>query len=53
MEEEIRHWFRCFGQDFDNYTVAAEYCADELGHDEWLDDSDHVLWDVAVDYYEN
>jgi hypothetical protein len=35
-----------------NRTQLAENTAHELGHDEWLDDSDHILWDFAVDIAE-
>ena len=32
-----------------NLTTLAEDVAWELGHDEWLDDSTHLLWEVVVD----
>ena len=32
-----------------NLTTLAEDCAHELGHDEWLDDPDHEVWEIAVD----
>lgn len=35
-----------------NCTQLAENTAHELNHDEWLDDSDHILWDFAVDVAE-
>jgi len=31
-----------------NVTQLAESGAHELGHDEWLDDSTHAVWDVAI-----
>lgn len=38
---------------FDHYngnaTALAEDTATRLGHPEWLDDADHVIWDCAVD----
>ena len=30
-------------------TSLAEDVAFELGHDEWLDDSTHVLWEVVIE----
>jgi len=30
-------------------TTLAEDCAHALDHDEWLDDPDHEVWEVAVD----
>lgn len=32
-----------------NLTTLAEDVAWGLGHDEWLDDSTHLLWDVVID----
>jgi len=32
-----------------NLTTLAEDVAWELGHDEWLDDSTHAVWEVVVD----
>lgn len=52
MKEQIKHWFAINAQDCFNWTEAAQLCADALGHVEWLDDSDHVLWDIAIDYFE-
>jgi hypothetical protein len=49
-EKQIEKWFAINMQDFSNWTEAAQCCADALGHEEWLDDSDHVLWDIAIDF---
>jgi hypothetical protein len=35
-----------------NRTQLAENTAHALNHDEWLDDSDHILWDFAIDIAE-
>ncbi len=35
-----------------NTTQLAENTAHALNHDEWLDDSDHILWDIAIDIAE-
>jgi hypothetical protein len=31
-------------------TVLAEWCADKLGHNEWLDEETHPVWDLACDF---
>ena len=30
-------------------TALAESAAITLGHDEWLDDPDHWIWDLALE----
>jgi hypothetical protein len=30
-------------------TTLAESAAIVLGHDEWLDDPDHWIWDLAIE----
>ena len=35
-----------------NLTSLAENAAISLDHDEWLDNPDHWIWDLAVDEYE-
>lgn len=32
-----------------NCTALAEACAHAHGHDEWLDDETHEVWDAALD----
>lgn len=32
-----------------NLTRLAEAAAEHFDHDEWLDDPDHWVWDVAID----
>jgi hypothetical protein len=34
------------------YTKLAEECALSLGHAEWLDDPDHMVWDEAVEAFD-
>ena len=53
MESDIRRYMRLHADEFDNATNLAEECAKYLDHDEWLDDSDHIIWDIALDYKEN
>ena len=31
-----------------NRTALAESAADHFGHDEWLDDECHSVWDLAI-----
>ena len=33
-------------------TQFVENCAHEFDHDEWLDDPDHWVWDMALDFTE-
>jgi len=37
----------------DNATILAEECAATMDHDEWLDDPDHVVWEVALEFFNN
>ena len=30
-------------------TTLAESAANTLGHDEWLDDETHWIWDLAIE----
>jgi len=34
-------------------SLLAEECAFAMGHDEWLDDPDHEVWEVALEYFED
>jgi hypothetical protein len=34
-------------------TELAENAAIHLDHDEWLDDSDHWIWELAIEVSEN
>lgn len=36
-----------------NRTQLAENTAHALNHDEWLDDSNHIVWDLAIDIAES
>jgi hypothetical protein len=36
-----------------NCTRLAEETAQVMEHDEWLDDPDHIIWDVAVEVSES
>ena len=37
----------------DNATILAEETAFAMGHDEWLDDPNHELWEIALEYFYN
>lgn len=50
IKAQARQWFALHAQEYGNLTDAAENCAWELGHDEWLDDSDHWVWELAIEY---
>ena len=32
-----------------NCTSISVDCAYHLDHNEWIDDDDHIMWDIAVD----
>ena len=32
-----------------NCTRLAEFVAEDLGHEEWLGEETHPVWDIAVD----
>lgn len=34
-------------------TQLAEYTAVSLNHDEWLDDSEHWIWELALNAEDN
>lgn len=34
-----------------NATTLAEEVAHSLGFDEWLDDPDHEVWDIALEFF--
>ena len=52
MESDIRRYMRLHANEFDNATNLAEECSKHLNHDEWLDDPDHIIWDLAIEYME-
>jgi len=38
-------------EDFGSCTALAEDVAYEMDRTEWLDDDNHILWDVVVDVF--
>ena len=52
IEKQIDKWFAHNHMDYssDEMCIAAEFCANDLGHDEWLDDPDHPVWEFALQW---
>lgn len=57
QEWEIKFWMRAHSQEHIdpktgelNCTKLVEACAHALGHDEWLDDSFHDVWEIALEF---
>lgn len=48
VAEGVAHDRDCLDTNDINLTVLAEATAHELGHDEWLDDETHEVWDCAL-----
>ena len=55
LEEEIRDVMETVQEvdPVDNATILAEECCWIMGHDEWLDDDDHVVWEIALDFFDD
>lgn len=55
MKSRVRKWMRneaqILGDDL-NMTKLAENAAHAFEKDEWLDDPDHWIWEMAADYYD-
>jgi hypothetical protein len=34
-----------------NITQFVENCAHDFNHDEWLDDPDHWVWEMALEFF--
>lgn len=57
MTDEIRNWMRAHSQEHIDQktgelccTMLVEACSHALGHDEWLDDLFHDVWDIALEF---
>jgi hypothetical protein len=50
IRKQARRWFSVNAHRFADLTEAAENCAWALDHDEWLDDPDHWVWELAIEY---
>lgn len=37
--------------EYETATQLAEDCANALDHHEWLDDFEHWIWDIALEYF--
>ena len=56
MDQEIREWMEAHVSDYIdpernevNLTMLAEDCAMALGHEEWLEDADEEVWQIAIE----
>lgn len=54
-----KHWARQWMEDYTHEvtkplyaTQLAEACANALEQDEWLDDPDHFIWEIALEFYD-
>ena len=50
MKRRVKNWMIINRNGFENATELAEFAAHEFGHSEWLDDSDHWIWELAIDF---
>lgn len=51
LENSIRMYMRVEAGAVDNATNLAENTAWTMGHDEWLDDETHPVWEVALEFF--
>lgn len=54
-----KYWARQWMEDYTHEvtkplyaTQLAEACANALEQDEWLDDPDHFIWEIALEFYD-
>ena len=47
--DEAREYAMMIGEDFQTATELAEELAEHFNHTEWLDDSNHWIWDLACE----
>ena len=54
MEEKIRQMMRNFMEiePLDNATFLAEETAYAFGCDKWLDDPNHIVWEIALEFFD-
>ena len=55
MEDKIRGMMRnCMDiEPLDNATLLAEETAFAFGCDAWLDDPDHIVWEIALEFFDD
>ncbi len=51
LENNIRMHMRVEAPHVTNATNLAENTAYTMGHDEWLDDDTHVIWEIATEFF--
>ena len=44
----VLRWMRLYADEHDNATSLAEAAAHAVDHDEWLDDEQHWVWELAI-----
>ena len=47
----MAHYDVDFMRSLGSCTAMAECVAHDMGHDEWLDDETHIVWDVVCDLF--
>lgn len=50
-KHEAKYWMDNIDTAYDSATKLAEACAIALKHDEWLDDPDHFIWEIALEVF--
>ena len=52
--EQINHWFKCniWNYSSEELVQACEDCAHWYEHDEWLDDSEHEVWEIGAEWFD-
>ena len=49
-EHAIKSWMKYNYLEYSGPTELAENCAWALKHDQWLDDPDHIIWELAIEF---
>lgn len=57
VQNEVRQWmydaqYNTEPSCYENATQLAEAAADTFEHDEWLDDPEHWIWELAVEFFD-
>lgn len=51
LKTHVKEWMQLHHTYYTGPTKLAEAAADDFGYDEWLDNFDHWVWDLALEYY--
>jgi hypothetical protein len=49
IKAKVLSWMRAHEEEYETATQLAEGAAAEFDGDEWCDDSDHWVWDLALE----